>query len=132
MIRIRAERREDGLEISAVGHAGFDTRGRDVVCAAVSALVFAFLHYLRSCAPSAEAGSVERAPTGEGDGSGGRYEPLDRAVLPTVDHRIEEGSVWVRTHGMNGADEAAWAVTRAGLCLIAREYPTCVAVTDAL
>lgn len=136
MIRIRAERREDGLEISAVGHADFDTRGRDIVCAAVSALIFGFLHYLKTCLktrpPSAAADETEATSTVGRDGSGGRREPAGEGLSPAVEDRIEEGTVWVRTHGMNGTDEAAWAVTRAGLWLIARQYPDHVSLSDAL
>lgn len=132
MIRIRAERREDGLEISAVGHADFDTRGRDIVCAGVSALIFGFLHYLKTRLPSAAADEAEVPSTEGSDGSGGRHEPAGEVLSPTVEDRIEEGAVWVRTHGMNGTDEAAWAVTRAGLWLIARQYPDHVSLSDAL
>ena len=132
MIRIRAERREDGLEISAVGHADFDTRGRDVVCAGVSALVFGFLHYLKTHAPSAAVYEREVSPARECDGSGGRHTSFEEAIPSAVEDRIEEGAVWVRTHGMNGIDEAAWAVTRAGLYLIARQYPDHVSLSDAL
>lgn len=140
MIRIRAERREDGLEISAVGHADFDTRGRDIVCAGVSALIFGFLHYLKTCLktrlktrlPSAAADEAEVPSTEGSDGSGGRHEPAGEVLSPTVEDRIEEGAVWVRTHGMNGTDEAAWAVTRVGLWLIARQYPDHVSLSDAL
>ena len=132
MIRIRAERREDGLEISAVGHADFDTRGRDIVCAGVSALLFGFLHYLKTHAPSAAAYEREVSPARDRDGSGGRHASSEEIVPSAVEDRIEEGAVWVGPHGMNGIDEAAWAVARAGLYLIARQYPDHVSLSDAL
>ena len=132
MIRIRVERRDDGLEISAVGHADFDTRGRDIVCASVSALVFGFLHYLKTHTPSAATYEREASPARDRDGSGGRRLSAEDVLPPLVEHRIEEGAIWVRTHGMNGIDEAAWMVTRAGLLLIARRYPDHVSLSDAL
>ena len=132
MIRIRAERCEDGLEISAVGHAGFDARGRDVVCAGVSALLFAYLHYLRTLSPSAAADETELTLQEGRDGLGGFVTPACGRVSSLVEYRIDEGHVWVRTHGMKGADEAAWAVTRAGLDLIVREYSAYVTISDAL
>ena len=132
MIRICAERCEDGIEISAIGHADFDIRGRDIVCAAVSALVFGFLHYLKTHAPSAAAYEREVSPARECDGSGGRHTSFEEAIPSAVEDRVEEGAVWVRTHGMNGIDEVAWSVTRAGLRLIAERYPDHVHLTDVL
>ena len=68
----------------------------------------------------------------DGDSSGGSHASAEGVLRPAVEDRIEEGAVWVRTHGMNGIDEAAWAVTRAGLYLIARQYPDHVSLSDAL
>ena len=132
MIRICAERRADGIEISAIGHADFDVRGRDIVCAAVSALMFGFLHYLRTHLPSAAAGEAGGSPTMDGDSSGGSHAFAEESLRPAVEDRVEEGAVWVQTHGMNGIDEVAWAVTRAGLRLIAERYPDYVHLTDVL
>ena len=132
MIRICAERRADGIEISAIGHADFDIRGRDIVCAAVSALMFGFLHYLKTHLPSAAADESGEFPTVGGDSSGGSHASAEGALRPAVENRVEEGAVWVRTHGMNGIDEVAWSVTRAGLWLVAERYPDHVHLTDVL
>ncbi len=138
MIRIRAEQREDGLEISAVGHAGYDARGRDIVCAGVSALIFAYLDYVKTHPLTAEAEYARpRAAHGaednhlDTDGSGGRCVPEGRDALPRVESRVEDGYVWVRTHGMNGVDQTAWAVTQVGLKILENRYPDHVRLAGA-
>ena len=68
----------------------------------------------------------------DGDSSGGSHASAEGVLRPAVEDRVEEGAVWVRTHGMNGTDEMAWAVTQAGLRLIAERYPDHVHLTDAL
>ncbi len=132
MIRIRAMRHSDGLEISAVGHAAYAERGRDIVCAAVSALLFGFLRYLTTDAPSAAACGVTDAPDGNGDrdGSGDRRDRGCGGTVPSVEYRMEDGFLWVRTHGMGERDGAAWALTRAGLSLVEEQHPTCVRLAD--
>lgn len=105
MIDIRVWRREDGLEVVAAGHAAYDTPGRDIVCAGVSALLFGFVSYL-----------------------GGLCRPVPAEAMtagaPAVSHRVGDGYLRVRTRRMSGADETAWAVTAAGLALIAEAHPT--------
>ena len=47
MISVIAETFSDGLmRISAKGHAGYAPRGKDIVCAGVSALMFGCIYYL--------------------------------------------------------------------------------------
>ena len=50
MIRVRF----DGAQVTVSGHAGYAPAGRDIVCAAVSALVYALAGYLE------ETGQAER------------------------------------------------------------------------
>ena len=50
MIRVRF----DGAQMTVSGHAGYAPAGRDIVCAAVSALVYALAGYLE------ETGQAER------------------------------------------------------------------------
>ncbi len=132
MIRIRVRRHVDGLEISARGHAGYAKRGEDIVCAGVSALLFGFLHHLvMSHSPSAEAdGAAGASRSPAFDGSGDRRTWGAEATLPALEYRMEEGALWIRTHGMDGADSSAWAVTRAGLALLERDYPAHVRLTE--
>lgn len=106
MIRIRVTRRDSGLEIAAEGHAGYAPVGQDIVCAGVSALLYGFVAYLRETLPIATA--RDSAPKG-------------RAPLWEVSE--EDGRLWVRTHGSDGRDKAAFASVEAGLRLIAACYP---------
>ncbi len=123
MIRICVERWDDGMEISAVGHAGYDRAGRDIVCAGVSALLFGFLTYLRSSLPVATAKNGAMCPFRMSGGSGDCGERETENTSASVEHRVGEGSLWIRTHGMKETDTAAWAVTAAGLFLLAEHYP---------
>lgn len=110
MIHIQALRRGDGVEITAVGHAGQGTRGRDIVCAGVSALLYGLIAYLEMLPPSATAeagGEIPHLVCSEGD-----------------------GLLRVTTCGLGGADISGWTVTAAGLRLIASAYPTYVTLCD--
>ena len=109
MITVRVTKPGDGLELRASGHAGYAPRGRDVVCAGVSALLYGFVAYLEELAPIATAGAQGFC----GDGS--LWEASDG-----------DGLLWVRTHGMGGRDTDGFAAVEAGLRLIARAYPDCV------
>ena len=99
MIRIIMKRWEEGMELEACGHANHGAIGHDIVCAGVSALLYGLMAYLE--------GQHEKCPTGH----------LDRAESC--------GRLSMRTRGIEG-DEAAFAVTAAGLSLIARAYPEAV------
>lgn len=108
MIRIRVTRSADGLDLVAVGHAGYGARGEDPVCAGVSALLYGFVAYLEETLPIATAGD--------------RPSPLAWA----------DGDGWLRvqTHGMGGKASEAWAVVAAGLRLIAAAYPAHVQLKE--
>ena len=56
MIRVRF----DGAQVTVSGHAGYAPAGRDIVCAAVSALVYALAGRLR------ETGRLERFQSAPG------------------------------------------------------------------
>ena len=107
MICIRITEREDGLELSAHGHAGYAPRGQDVVCAGVSALIYGFIAYLEGLLPIA----TEKAA---------------RDGTPRLEVEDKDGILRVRTYGMGGADIVGSAVIRAGLGLIASAYPSFV------
>ena len=107
MICIRITECEDGVELSAHGHAGYAPRGQDVVCAGVSALLYGFISYLEGLLPIA----TEKAA---------------RDGTPRLEVEDKDDVLWVRTYGMEGADTAGFAVIRAGLGLIASCYPSFV------
>ncbi len=125
MIRITARRHSDGLEISAVGHADFAERGRDIVCAGVSALLFGFLSYLKatlSVATAEDGAEAYGAVIGSSGDCNGRA-CTRSSPRGEMEYRTGDGTLWVRTHGMDSIDTTAWAVTAAGLALIAEQYP---------
>ena len=107
MICIHITEREDGLELSAHGHAGYAPRGQDVVCAGVSALLYGFISYLEGFLPIA----TEKTP---------------REGTPRLEVEDKDDVLRVRTYGMGGVDTAGLAVIRAGLGLIATCYPSFV------
>ncbi len=111
MIRIRARRRGDGLELSARGHAGYASPGQDIVCAGVSALLFGYIAYLEGLSPIA---------TAKGSSSEGE--------TPHLEITEGDGYLRVRTRGLAGRDVEAWRVTEAGLSLIVSAYPAYAAV----
>lgn len=106
MIEIRVYPKGDGMVLSAEGHAGMAPRGRDIVCAGVSALLYGFAAYLESLAPRGTEDCPHLECT-EGDG-----------ILRLV------------THGLGGAERQGWAVVAAGLRLIEESYPACVRLWD--
>ncbi len=110
MIYIRILRGTDGVDITAVGHAGQGPRGQDIVCAGVSALLYGFVAYLESLSPSATVGE-----------DGGE---------PHLTCSEGDGRLRVTTRGLGGADLQGLAVTEAGLRLIAAAYPAYVTLCD--
>ena len=92
------------MEITAEGHAGYAARGSDIVCAAVSALLYGYLNYLHGLAHEHGAGQVCREEW--------------------------EGYLWVKSKGLDGRDRTALDVTEAGLRMIADAYPAHVQVND--
>lgn len=117
MICIRITEREDGLELSAHGHAGYAPRGQDVVCAGVSALIYGFIAYLEGLLPIA----TEKAAR---DGTPRLETP--QLETPQLEVEDKDDVLRVRTYGMRGADTAGSAVLRAGLGLIVSAYPSFV------
>lgn len=109
MIHIQITQDESGLELFAAGHAGYAPQGQDIVCAGVSALLYGFVAYLEALPPIATAGE----PVSEGD-------------HPHLEVREGDGYLWVCTHGLGGRDTDGFAVTEAGLRLLASAYPACV------
>ena len=85
------------MEMTAEGHAGYGERGSDIVCAGVSALLYALVVYLQDTAQQ-------------------------RGVEQTQ-QREREGYLWVRCQGLTAFDASALAVTNTGLRLIAAAYP---------
>ena len=110
MIDIRVLRRGDGLELTALGHAGQAPRGQDLVCAGVSALLYGFIAHL------------ETLPPADGAEAGGG--------TPHLACSEGEGLLRVTTRGLGGADLLGWGVTAAGIELIRAAYPACVSLCD--
>lgn len=107
MTRIRLKVDARGVEVWAEGHAGYATRGSDIVCAGVSTLLFGTLTYLRD------------HTAGGGGGTGAR-----------VDFSEGAGYLWFRTrHIRGGHDRIALEILAAGLRLIEQAYPEYVSVT---
>ena len=109
MIRIRVRLQGDGMSLQAVGHAGRAPRGRDTVCAGVSALLYGFVTYLEGLVPAAETG--------------------DEGSVPHMEYAEGEGFLRVETRGLQGEDILGWRVIEAGLCNIQSAYPACVELT---
>lgn len=102
MISISMKRWGEGMELEAHGHAEHGAIGHDIVCAGVSALLYGLVAYLEE--------RCERCPSGH----------LNRTE--------SRGRLYLRTSGMDG-DETAFAVTAAGLLLMARAFPESVSFT---
>ena len=117
MICIHITEREDGLELSAHGHAGYAPRGQDVVCAGVSALLYGFISYLEGLFSIA----TEKTPR-----EGAPRLETPQLETPQLEVEDKDDVLWVRTYGMGGADTAGLTVIRAGLGLIATCYPSFV------
>jgi uncharacterized protein YsxB (DUF464 family) len=113
MIRIRVTRRANGVEIHAVGHAGYAPRGEDVVCAGISALLYGFVAYLKalSSVATAEEPACQRGTL--------RWEATDG-----------DGELWVRTCGDASRVLEGFAAVEAGIRLIARAYPQFVVLEE--
>lgn len=114
MMVIEAKAHPAGLTITSSGHVGYAERGRDIVCAGVSALLFAYLSYVTGCdAYASEPAPCDR-PTPGRNGQG------------WVTYHVGDGYLKIYTRGLLGVDLEAWRVTAAGLLLIAQSYPTYV------
>lgn len=111
MIHIQVKRYQDGLEIHAVGHAEYAPRGKDVVCAGVSALLYGFVAYLKTLLSVA---------TAKGEACGGE-------LLQCKGYE-RDGELWVRTRGEVSRITEGFAVVEAGIRLLAKTYPDRIVV----
>lgn len=99
MLHIRYERCGKEHSLAMTGHAGYDEYGKDIVCAAASAIVFALLGWLEN----------------NGDDLKGNLTS------------VESGNVWISCEG-GGKTAAAFEMARIGLEQIAKKYPEFVMV----
>lgn len=113
MIRIRITRHRDGLDIHAVGHAGYAPRGEDIVCAGISALLYGFVAYLNDLSSVATA-----------------EESACRETLFHWKVAERDGELRVRTRGCTSRVGEGLSVVVAGTSLIARAYPQLVVLED--
>ena len=95
MIRIYYDQSEDGHELSIYGHANYESFGKDIVCAGVSAISFALMGYLEQCEEE--------------------IEELDGPV-------VTDGKMFIRCSGTKAID-AAFHMAVVGLRQIADAYP---------
>lgn len=89
-----------GFYIEAAGHSGFDIAGRDVVCAGISALIFAEIDFTRE---TESAGYIEK-----------------RTVI------THDGFAYLHVRPREGKEDTlagAYGVLRSGLRLLSESYP---------
>lgn len=101
MTRVWYDEKGDTLRLFISGHAGFNSNGGDIVCAAASALGFALLGFLE-----------QRDNGGEID----------------CDWLVESGRLDI-TATRNAETDIAFEMTMIGLCQLERKYPDNVRVT---
>ena len=117
MTTVRMIRKPDGVVIQASGHADFAVRGRDIVCAGISALVFGTAAYLAEVVTSRQ-GIIKEAEQDTAQASS----PADR--LPILHRAVGDGRVFLSTQGFpDGIDQRAADQLAAGIALIARTHP---------
>ena len=105
MICIRVTESEEGVEISALGHAGYGPRGQDIVCAGVSALLYGLKVYLEEEMPFAAA------------------EPRQGGLQASYEVWEGDGELRIRIVAPSLAYREALAVVLSGLRLLSRFYP---------
>ena len=96
MISVDVIFREDEVEVAAAGHAGYAPRGRDIVCAGVSALLYGCYDYLR-CLTQRRHGA--------------------RTVKSEQD-----GAIWFKAERCAPDARIAVETTLAGLCLVENDF----------
>lgn len=64
MVRVTCRHSEKAYAITALGHAGYSSQGNDIVCAGVSAIIYALLGFLNN-APDKEKNLRAHAESGE-------------------------------------------------------------------
>lgn len=97
MIQVDVWRGDKQLTVYAHGHAAYAEVGKDIVCAGVSSLLYAYSLYLTA-----------------------------RGKLRDGYAKIESergGEMLIEIHQLEDKDVVAWEVVRGGLELLAREYP---------
>lgn len=100
MIDIRYEKKCGTHDISIIGHAGYAKHGEDIVCAAVSSLVYALVGYIQNHADEAE-----------------------------VDVSLGEGYAYI-TCGSHEDIDAAFEMACIGFAQISNTHPAHVSFTD--
>ena len=132
MIIVTRSEQEGASTLLVRGHAGYAAPGRDIVCAGVSALVFAYLSYLDGLAApdrstvggeneSATATSDGQVPLSQ-DASGAEKPADDTSSAPCVRRRLGNGMLEVTSRGIP-EEQNAWALVRTGIALLAEAYP---------
>ena len=119
MITIRARRIDRGLAVVAEGHANFAPKGKDIVCAGASALLYAYRARLMAL-PEVRALPLCSAEAGECRRGRGRFLYTD----------VTRDYFTVISYGLNREDEHAWQVIAEGLRLLAEAYPQNVRFLD--
>ncbi len=133
MIIVSRSEQEGTTTLLVRGHAGYAAAGRDIVCAGVSALVFAYLAYLEGLAPSPEAktdaenvpnaGTSAESVTPPCETADTESKPTDnRSPERGVRRRLGNGMLEVTSSGLPEEREA-WALVRTGIALLAAAYP---------
>ena len=104
MTHVLLAEREDGIAVTAIGHAGYAPAGQDIVCAGISAILYGGLNYLKQ---------LEQ----------------DRGAPVRVEIRQGPGLLAFRTSGFaDRLDRTVLGVIRAGLFDLADAYPKYVSV----
>lgn len=102
MVQVTYTQEADGQRMVLTGHANYDSHGKDIVCAGVSAITYALLGYLRN---------LEEAET-------------------RLYSSVDEGETLIYWHGRSPAVCAAFEVSLIGLAQIGARYPRCVQVEE--
>ena len=96
----------EGFYIEAAGHSGFGEKGRDVVCAGVSTLIFTTYYYLRKLQDVGYIGYLEKT---EADGE------------VSISARCAEGEQTIL--------KTAFEMALTGFEMLAENFPQCVTIT---
>jgi uncharacterized protein YsxB (DUF464 family) len=110
---------ERGLAVMAEGHANFAPRGRDIVCAGASALLYAYRAGLTAL-PSVKSLPLYATETVEYRRGPGKFVYTD----------VAQDRFLVISYGLNREDERTWQVIAEGLRLLAEAYPRNVRFLD--
>ena len=105
MTHISCGRDGEGFIIEAAGHSGFGKRGKDIVCAGVSTLIFTTYYYLRKLQ---DGGYIEHLEKREADG------------FVSISARCAEGGQKYMT--------AALDMALTGFEMLAENFPTHVTI----